>query len=191
MEKQLEEMRQQMAVLKEKLDKQKIVNEHLILDSIHHKTSAISRHYAIIGILDVALIPYSYWAFVVLNGSSLGVWIYVSILLLIALAYTIYTGQYIRNKSLYFSNLVEARKRVAYAKKLDHNWLWFGLPAILIWLFYFCIDSVQQSQEPMGWYITISGCAVGGAIAGLRIHFNIQRKYQEIIEQIKEIENEE
>lgn len=42
---ELEDMRQQMATLKKKLEKQEIVNDRMIRQSLKHSTSSINRRY--------------------------------------------------------------------------------------------------------------------------------------------------
>ena len=96
---ELENMREQMNTLKKKLDKQEIINDNLIRQSLKRNTNSINRRYTVCSIVSLLLIPYGYWAFVKLNGSSLGVWISLSILMLVVFGYTLYTGRFIRNKN--------------------------------------------------------------------------------------------
>lgn len=186
---ELNDMRQQMATLKKKLQQQEIVNDRFIRHSLRRNTSSITRRYVLVGLLSVFTIPYSYWAFVRLNGSSIGVWITVCILLLIALGYTVYTGRFLYDRKLYKSNLVEARRIVAKAKKLDADWLKFGIPAVILWLGYFLYDSYghMERDEFEIFAVAMSVAVILGGIIGLKIHFRNQSDYEDIIEQIEEI----
>lgn len=67
----LDEMRQQMAILKNKLDNQTIVNDRLIRRAVKNSVSTINKRYLVISIIAFAMIPYGYWAFVKLNGLSI------------------------------------------------------------------------------------------------------------------------
>ena len=91
--------------------------------------------------------------------------------------------------NLMTNNLVEVRRRMASAKKFDANWLFFGIPASILWLAWFFYEVYKQNHDllchPMFW----AGCVGGilGAIGGLSIHFKTQRQYQDIIDQIEDI----
>ena len=186
---ELENMRQQMATLKKKLEKQEIVNDRIIRQSLKHSTSNINRRYIITCIVCLAMIPYGYWAFVKLNGSSIGVWVTMSILMLISFVYTVYTGRHLHNSKLYDRNLVDARKKVAQAKRLDYEWLKFGIPAAILWLGYFLYDQYLQmaGDNFLFFMITMIVCGTIGGLIGYKIHCRNQNNYQEIIDQIEDI----
>ena len=185
-------MREQMNTLKKKLEQQEIVNERIIRKSIRHAASNINRRYTFVYIISLLMIPYGYWAFVKLNGSSIGVWITMSILMLIVFGYTLYTGRYLRANDLYNSNLIDARQKVAKAKKLDSDWLKFGIPAGLLWIIYFIYDKYQQISDDSFWIFAASmtiACILG-VLIGLKIHYRNQDNYQEIVDQIEELTQE-
>ena len=148
--------------------------------------------YTFVYIISLLMIPYGYWAFVKLNGSSIGVWITMSILMLIVFGYTLYTGRYLRANDLYNSNLIDARQKVAKAKKLDSDWLKFGIPAGLLWIIYFIYDKYQQISDDSFWIFAASmtiACILG-VLIGLKIHYRNQDNYQEIVDQIEELTQE-
>ena len=186
---ELEDMRQQMATLKKKLEKQEIVNDRMIRQSLKHSTSSINRRYIFTCFLCLAMIPYGYWAFVKLNGSSIGVWVTMCILMLITLVYTVYIGRHLHNSNLYDRDLVDAYKKVAQAKRLDSEWLKFGIPAVILWLGYFLYDSYghMERDEFEIFAVAMSVAVILGGIIGLKIHFRNQSDYEDIIEQIEEI----
>ena len=183
-----EEMRQQMAILKEKLEKQEIINDSIIRQSMKKNASSILNRYYIIAVLCLFLIPYGYWAFIEIQHLSMAFWIGTNVLMLICLAATIYNGRFLHTTRRFDKDLVEAQQAVARAKKLDRDWLFLGIPMIVIWLsWYFYEIHQQMAQDSINLFI---GAAVGtviGAAIGLIIHFNTQRKYQEIIEQIEDL----
>ena len=183
-----EEMRQQMAILKEKLEKQEIVNDSILRQSMKKNASSILNRYYIIAALCLFLIPYGYWAFVEIQHLSMAFWIGTNVLMLICFAATIYNGRFLHTTRRFDKDLVETQQAVARAKKLDRDWLFLGIPMIVIWLgWYFYEIHQQMAQDSINLFI---GAAVGtviGAAIGLIIHFNTQRKYQEIIEQIEDL----
>ena len=190
---ELEGMREQMAALKKKLNKQEIVNDRIIRQSMNKAAGSINRTYFWIIILGIVMIPYGYWAFVMLSGLSIPFWIGSSVLMLICAGATLYNKRNLNDANLMSNNLVEVRRRIARAKKFDNDFLLFGIPAILIWLgwFFYEVYKVNNNQldQPMFW----GGCVGGiiGTAIGLAIHFKNQRQYKEIIEQLDDLtENE-
>ena len=186
---QLEDMRQQMATLKKKLDKQEIVNDHLIRHSMKKTAGNISRRYYIIMAVCLLMIPYSYWAFVILSGFSIPFWIYTCIVMLVCLGGTYYNSRNLSDSNMMTNNLVDVRRRMARAKKFDANWLFLGIPLIIVFLGWFMYESYQLHPGAFADGIFWGGCIGGviGAICGFYMHFKTQRQYQEIIDQIEDV----
>ena len=86
---------------------------------------SITRRYYIIMAVGLFMVPYGYWSFVKLAGLSLFFWIVTSIFMLICVGATYYTCRKINDPNLMNRNLVEARKKVASAKKFEADWLFF------------------------------------------------------------------
>ena len=192
-ETQFDDMRQQMNTLKKKLGKQEIVNDHLMRRSMRNQVNNITRRYYIIMAICVLMVPYGYWCFVKLSGLSIFFWIVTSIFMLICAGATFYNSRKISDPELMNHNLVEARKKVASAKKFEANWLLFGIPAVILWLgwFFYEIYQIQGGDFNNGFFW--GGCIGGviGAFFGLKMHFKTQRQYQDIIDQIEDITSED
>lgn len=186
---ELENLREQMATLKKKLQQQEIVNERIIRQSLKKSANNIKRRYTIASILCLIMIPYGYWAFVKLNGSSIGVWIVLCCLMLLTFGYTIYNGRYLNDNTLYGKDLIKVRQKMAKAKKLDSDWLMIGIPAATLWVGYFLYDKYcQMSSGDFKFFaIMMLICAAVGAAIGLKIHFRNQDNYQEIINEIEDV----
>jgi len=189
---QLEYMRQQLATLKQKLERQEIINDSVIRHSIRKNVSSINRRYYVVMVLGILMIPYFYWVFVRLSGFSIAFWIGSCIFMLICTAATYYNSKDIRDSHLMEHDLVEARKKVARAKKFDAQWLFFGIPMVILWLMWFAYECFQQISFPAVNGLLYGGVIGGiiGAIFGFKIHFKTQRQYQDIIDQIEEITQE-
>ena len=188
----LENMRQQMTTLKNKLNKQEIVNDRLIRRSMKNEVGTITRRYYIIMALGLFMIPYGYWCFVKLCGLSLFFWIITSIFMLICTGATFYTYCKISDPNMMNRNLVEARKKVASAKKFEANWLFVGIPAVVLWMAWFLYETYQLHGGALSNGLFWGGCIGGiiGAICGLSINFKTQRQYQDIIDQIEDLTTE-
>ncbi|MBP5339148.1 MAG: hypothetical protein J6Z14_07590 [Prevotella sp.] len=185
---ELENMREQMNTLKKKLDKQEIVNDRLVRRSMRNQVSTITRFYNVIMILSVIMVPYFYFVFIKLSGFSMAFWIASSIFMLVCGGATFYNSRKISDPGLMSHSLVEARKKVASAKKFDSDWLLFGIPAVILWFGWFMYEIYQQDVDfanGLFW----GGCVGGviGAIAGFKAHNKTQNQYQEIIDQIEDL----
>ncbi len=186
---ELNEMRKQMDILKDKLEKQEIVNDRLLRQSMKKTASKINRRYLALIIIAVLMIPYSYWAFVVLNNFSIAFWLGTCAFMLACIAGTYYNGKDLRDPELMTGNLLDTRRKMARAKKFDNQWLLFSIPALVLWLAWF-VWEVYQQNGPEGVYPLLIGGGVGGIIGliiGLNLHFKTQRQYQEIIDQIEDV----
>ena len=187
----LENMRQQMTTLKNKLNQQEIVNDRLIRRSMRNEVNTITRRYNIIMILAVFMIPYFYWVFVKLLSFSMAFWIGSSIFMLICAVATFYNTRKISDPDMMSHSLVEARKRVASAKKFDADWLKFGIPAVILWFAWFVYEIYLQNHD-LANGLFWGGCVGGiiGAICGMKFHFKTQRQYQDVSDQIEDLTQE-
>lgn len=185
----LENMRQQMTTLKNKLDQQEIVNDRLIRRSMRNEVNKITQRYYIVMTLAVLMVPYFYWVFVKLSGFSMAFWIGTSIFMLICAGATFYNIRKISDPNLMSHNLVEARKKVASAKKFDSNWQLFGIPAVILWFGWFVYEVYQLNNGSFADGLFLGGCVGGviGAVIGFKMHFKTQRQYQDIIDQIEDL----
>ena len=189
MDYELDEMRQQMAILKDKLEEQTIVNDRFIRRSIKQGVSTINKRYLVLGIIALVMIPYGYWAFVMLNGLSVGLWLAMCALMLIVVGFMYYNSRDLRDNNLMGGNLLEVKRKVALAKKRDANWLWFGIPMAILWASWAVYEMVQKTGG--GEYL-VPCCIVGiivGALIGLKVHFRTQRHYRDVLEQLEDLED--
>ena len=186
---ELENMRQQMNTLKKKLEQQEIVNDHIIRNSMKHTAGNINRKYTIAMVAGLLMIPYTYWVFIKLIGFSIAFWIFTCIFMLVCVGATFYNSRNVSDANMMTNNLVDVRRRMARAKKFDANWLYFGVPGIIIFMAWFLYETYQVQgggiDNPFFW----GGCIGGiiGAIIGFMVHFRTQRQYQDIIYQIEDL----
>ena len=182
-------MRQQLGTLKKKLNEQEIVNDRLIRHTMKKTAGNINRTYIWLIAVAVLMVPYGYWAFVVLSNFSVAFWIGTSIFMLVCAGATYYNKRNLSDTDLMTNNLVDVLRCMARAKKFDADWLFFGIPAIILWLAWFFYEVYQQNHDLLYHPLFWSGCIGGiiGAIVGFTIHFKTQRQYQEIIDQIEDL----
>ena len=182
---EFDDMRQQLNIQKEKLQHQAIVNDQIFRRSMKRNVMSINRRYTFISILCILTIPYAYWAFVVMAGMSFYFWLATLVLMFVSFCYTIYNGRNL-NSRLVERDLVDARMKVANAKKLDADWLMIGVPLAVIWFAYFVYEQYRISNGDDWKYMVTAGAvgAVVGLVIGLWLHFKIQSDYRQIIDEI-------
>ena len=190
---ELENMREQMNTLKKKLEHQEIVNDRMIRHSMNKTAGNINRRYYIIMVLCLLMIPYSYWAFVMLSGYSIPFWIFTCVVMLTCLGATYYNSRNLSDSNMMRNNLVDVRRRMARAKMFDADWLFIGIPLIIVFLGWFMYETYQLNEDAMRNGLFWGGCIGGivGAIFGFSLHFKTQRQYQEILDQIEDITSEQ
>ena len=188
MDYELEEMRQQMAILKDKLENQTIVNDRFIRRSIKRSVGTINKRYLVLAIVALAMIPYGYWAFVMLNGLSVALWLTMCVLMLTVVGFIYYNGRDLRDNDLMSGNLLDVKRKVILAKKRDANWLWFGIPAGMLWFCWFMYEESQKVGFSQSILLFFIFCMIAGLLVGLMVHFKTQRHYRDAIDQIVELE---
>ena len=190
---ELEEMRSQIGILKEKLEKQNIVNEQHIRRSMKSKMSSINRTIAGTIIAGSFALPYCTWFFWSQDLSKLFI-VATAIMLTVCLGLTILQQVRLKNLDFSDSNLVETAEELSKVKKHYSEWKWVALPMIIIWLGWLMYEMISKmGTEP---YIIgfCCGAAVGaiiGGIIGFRINRKVIRKTGEILEQIEELQKGE
>lgn len=189
---ELDEMRQQMAILKNKLDDQTIVNDRLIRRAVKNSVSTINKRYLVISIIAFAMIPYGYWAFVKLNGLSIPLWIAMSVLMLAVIGFCIYNGHEMRKNDFVSDNLLDTKRKTLKAQKRDAMWPYFGIPVAIGWAAWVGWEMTQKLEGDflkyfIPWFII---CVTAGALIGLKVHFKTQRHFRDILEQIEDVEDE-
>jgi len=186
----IEEMRQQMAILQNKLDNQTIVNDRFIRRAVKNGVSTINKRYLIISIIALAMIPYGYWAFVKLNGLSIAFWLASCALMLAVVIFIIFNGYQMRKKDFVSGNLLDTKRKVAAAKKRDAIWPWCAMPVAIAWAAWGGWETGQKFENVDFFIPFFIICVTVGIIIGLVVHFRTQRHYREIIEQIEDVEQE-
>ena len=189
-EQYFEEMRQQMAALKEQLNKQEIVNDHLIREIMKVKTKDISKTKnfcivaAIIAFLTFPLnsVTNSWsWTFTAATGA----------MVLFCLVATIYIHRPVDRLNYMTCDLATVARVMARFKKQYDNWLHYVSPSILIpwicWASYeFAWKNCPEDMNPL-WLMlpVIIGATIGGLV-GYYYHRKAVNAAKDILRQIEE-----
>ena len=185
---ELEQMREQLNLLKEKLEKETIINERLLRRTMKEKVSSLNRDAIIIAIIGLLGIPYCTFVFANLMNIS---WWFIGvtdIFFLTAVIYTYISHKDIRAKELLDGNLIEVSRKIGRMRRMYANWLKFSIPFIIIWFTWFMFEALGRNADN-GVPFAIGG-AIGGIIGGaigIRKYRRMRKKTLEVIMQIKEL----
>ncbi|MCQ2095177.1 MAG: hypothetical protein MJY59_00330 [Bacteroidaceae bacterium] len=184
---QLEDMRQQIALLKDKLDQEAIINDRLLRDAMRHKMSIINRN---------AYAEYISGIFVITFGSfalydvthSLSFIIGTILYMLTGMTATFIIHRKVRKEDISGDLLTVARK-MRYVKRQYHNWLYFAIPSVILWLLWFFWEAQAFLADVAKLSILMAACLTGaliGGIIGWRMHRRVTDTCDQLIRQIEE-----
>ena len=188
---EFETMKKQLEVLKDKLDKETIINEQLMRKTMKDKVSKLHKEAIIIACVAHFGIPYCTWVFSFMHMSYLFIGV-TDVFLAIAIVYTFFTHKGLKANDLLNGNLVDVSYKITKMRHLESAWLRFSIPFITCWFAWFIFELMKQNgDEAKGMAI---GGAVGGvigAIIGTIKYRKSRKKSQEILLQIKELTSKE
>ncbi len=189
---ELEQMRSQIGMLKQKLEQQAIVNDTHIRNSMKSKISDLNRTVLgtiFAGIFAVIFAPMTFY----IQGCSLLFVIATAVMLAVCLGLTI--AQKInlgKMTDLSQSNLVETAEKLNKTRTHYKEWHRIAIPMILVWVGWMIYEMVNtigiESPTAIGFYC---GAGVGlliGGIIGFRINRKVVRQANEILAQIEELQ---
>ena len=188
---ELQEMKEQLAILAQKLEKETIINERMIRQSMKNKASSIRRRAIVECIVTLIMTPYFIWVMPNLVGVSAGLCCFACFFMIAALAYNFYIHSHFQPEKFAHGNLLEARKDTLRTQKLYSKWqMYIGIPFCIVFISWFAYDisQVMHGEELQG---ALGGVAIGcvlGVIVGTFIHKKMQRAMNEILEQIEEMQ---
>ena len=195
---ELEQLREQMNSFKNRLDKQQIINERLVRNSMGSKMSWI-KNFVWIEIIIVPIILFIMAGFHASAGLSWWLFGFLAAGLIIDA-----TGDFIINRipksQLLSDDLVATSQRLMKMKKQRTKWFIAGMIFMIIWLVWFILEIVLRldckDQLPnyniVVAFMVISivvGALIGGFVAWL-IFRKMQKTNNQIIEQINQVTQE-
>lgn len=189
---ELEQMREQIALLRRKLDKETIINEQLLRRTMHDKVRGLRRDNLTMIIIGTLAIPYTFIAFGYL-GISLWFRIATALLLGVCIVATWWGQRGLHADELLDGDVVSVGKKVLRLKQMNDRWLWYAIPMLLLWLGWFFWEAYQQiGGTPLfNGFVTgaIVGIFIGGIIGGV-YRSRMKRRVREVLAHIEELTRE-
>ena len=195
---ELEQLREQMNSFKNRLDKQQIINERLVRNSMGSKMSWI-KNFVWIEIIIVPIILFIMAGFHASAGLSWWLFGFLAAGLIIDA-----TGDFIINRipkgQLLSDDLVATSQRLMKMKKQRTKWFIAGMIFMIIWLVWFILEIVLRldcKDQLPNYNIVVAimvisivvGALIGGFVAWL-IFRKMQKTNNQIIEQINQVTQE-
>ena len=189
---ELEEMRAQLGMLKDKLEKQTIINETHIRNSMKSKMSDINKTVTGTIIAGVFALCYCTWFFY-WQDFSLAFVIATFVMLAVCLGITIAQRVILGKMDFSQGNLVETAEKLSKIKKHYQDWYKIAIPMIIVWFGWMIYEmlSIHGIESPMAIGFCC-GALIGGVIGGIigmRINRKVARKATEILDQIAELQH--
>ena len=191
--KELLEMKEQMALLKQKLDNEKIINEQLMRRVMNMKSQRLQKG-TIIKCMAL-LLMYPYFLFIIPNyfGFSIGFGTFVCVAMTISIASYIYIYYHFRPDNFINKNLIEMQKAtIKLKKRYSYILIYISIPFLLIFSIWYTYD-VSHIYEGTDLFINLSLMLIiliTTTIIGIIKYNKIQRTADEILSQIEELEKE-
>lgn len=195
---EMEQMRSQLNLLKQKLDKQEIVNDRLMRQSMRQKMSWINK-YRWLALLAIPVVALCFLPMTFQLGLSW--WLYGFTVLFVAVDAVLdwYVNR-TSDRDFMRGNLMETAQRLTHMKQIRSRQLLIGTIVLFVWLGWLVYEVYMAGHSapagsdmlPMSWGY-LGGILVGGIIGlilGLTIFFKMQRTNDEIIDQIEEMDIE-
>lgn len=184
----LKEMQQQMQLLKDKLDKQTIVNEQMMRKAYAGSIKDLRSKYSvkiIAGIAAMLCCPSFY-----IVGCSLTFVIFSELIMLIALGISIYTNTLIPKMD---DDLLTAAGNLTHFKKINAEWHKYGILVLVLWLGWLVVELFSGEEiTTCGVYAMTAGIVLGltiGMTMGLKIRRIINKGIDELLAQIKDMQS--
>ena len=180
------EMQRQMQQLRDKLEDQKIVNERILRNSCRQTVSRLkikSNVPIIAGVAALLSLP----AFHYLGFSDFFI-IFTAVMMLVCIAATVITNRHIPRID---RDLVTATEELTKFRKINAEWIKFGLPMLAVWLGVLVWDVLKNLEMGKAEsYAFLGGVTVGvvaGAVIGLKLRRDILNGADDLMAQIEDL----
>ena len=185
----IEEMRNQFAILKNQLKKQEIVSDHLLrstMKTTKGRINSTKRLIYIAAVIALLLTPLNYYT----RAWGLEFCVVTCLLMVFCAAATYYIHKPVDDLNFMRDDFATVARVMARFKRQYDQWLYYATPVILIpWIGWACYEDgwkhTPEGVSPL-WICMplLIGGVIGGAI-GLVYHFKAVNAAQEIIDEIE------
>ncbi len=186
---ELQEMREQLAALKEKMNAQEMVNDRLIRNILIKKKQNVDKNIWTVGICGLFTITIGNWAFSYWGVST---WFLIgtTIFMLVSFLLTIIPHNWVKKADIQSGNLLVVAKQARRLRKLYKDWEIISIVLAIIWLAWLFIEFSAAIENKQMLHVLIVASVVGGTIGGiigLKISRKVMHTLDEMIQEIEEM----
>jgi len=188
---ELEQMRKQMDILKQKLDKQEIVNQQMLRHTMKSRMSWINKYRWI----SLMAIPFVALCFLLMvHDRLISWWFYAFTVGVVAVSSIMdFFVNRLSDKSIMNENLLELSQKLVKMKKIRKTQTIIGLIVVALWVAWLMYEVYTHGSnnisEEYAKIMMISmgvGALIGGSI-GVSIYLKMQRTNDDLIQQIEDL----
>ena len=194
---EFEEMRQQLGILKNKLENQTLINDKLIRQSMLDKMSSMKK-YTWFSFLVLLFIYYAYYEAREIFNLSWWFYGFTVIFMTFSVCFDAYINR-VNKKDFLNGDLIAASLQMQRMKRLRKISLLCGISILTIWVPWICLElynglgAANGGENESLFYSMMVGGGVGliiGVALGIWIYLRMQRINSDIIQQIDELKKE-
>ena len=185
---ELEEMKQQISLLKDKLENQNIINEQIFRNTLKDKVSNINRTALIQCTILIAAIPLCFFNLENI-GASMAFNLFTNIFLLIALVYTWWSHKGLNTKAIVTDDLIKTAEKAIRTRKLYKRWYYFSYPWLFVWLIWLGWEFYNISENIYMLIGLTAGALIGGIVGGTWGWLQKRKIFQNIDDILTQIKN--
>lgn len=187
---ELNEMREQIALLRAKLQQQEIISESAIMSAVKKGVKNLNGRGLAMTLFSLFAVPFCCVGFAKI-GMSAGFVAGTAIMLIICVLVTIYAHFGLNFINVSRTNLVQVGLRTTRLRKIYKSWLWFSVPVLIVWCYFLYRDMAKIYGNTELLVYMLAGALIGGLIGGtigLWIHFRTLHEADEVLKNIKELQ---
>lgn len=191
---ELNDLREQVSLLKNKLDAQAILSQNSMLNAVRKSVSKLGRSSWQISLMGFLGAAFCFWAFYCFMDFSLWFAIFTSVMMTVAGAFHMAIHRRLDNVDISRRNLLEVANEVIRFRQIYTKWPLYALPVFLIWLFWLVCEEALMIPNDSLRNGFLSGGSFGlivGGIIGLRMRRKVINDATKVLEQIRELQENE
>lgn len=185
---ELDDMRDQLAKLKNMLNSERMITERMMRRTMSEKANRLMRRSIFFIVIALLFAPYEIWAMQFLGFNP--IYGYTAAAFLIIAAVTEWqTCKDLRDERFSRYTIVEIAETMVRYKRMNIKWLYFSIPFVLVWCGLLAYDILKAENLPV-----MIGGSVGFAIGlafGIHSLVKAQRTANEIISATHDLMREE
>lgn len=187
---ELEEMRRQISLLKEKLDNESIINDRLMRSVMGTKVNKVDSYLLKMLIILPFTMALMYLDFGIFFPISTACLIATEIMLLCCGVFIYCNKRLLASADLAGGNLVEENRKLLRFKRREIRYLYVSIPLLVVWMAWLSYELLHCGKDPESMMFLVWGCVAGGIIGfciGLYKFQSMLRNINEVMSQIEEI----